>query len=151
MRPFKPFWGWIKNTSFSPTQGFSILFFAPKFSPPTYFPPSYLPPTSYLFTSFPTHSISRGRESSRTWVTQSFEEMLDIRLEEGAELNIEGMWRGESKRNVSSQMQKQKKKGKLPPFSTFYFFYGFFFLCFFFFFFCLRRRRCQEKVFETKG
>jgi len=30
--------------------------------------------------------------------------MLDIRLEEGAELNIEGMRRGESKRNVSSQM-----------------------------------------------
>jgi hypothetical protein len=31
---------------------------------------------------------------------------IDTRLEEGGELNVEGMWRGKSKRSPSSQMQK---------------------------------------------
>jgi len=48
---------------------------------------------------------------------------IDTRLEEGGELNVEGMWRGKSKRSASSQMQKQKKKGKLPPFFAFFFFF----------------------------
>ncbi len=54
MRPFKPFWGWTKNTSSCLAQGFCSPFSAPKFSPPTYspsptyFPPSYLPSPSYL-------------------------------------------------------------------------------------------------------
>jgi len=59
---------------------------------------------------------------------------VDTRLEEGGELNIEGMWRGESKRSASSQMQKRKRKGKFFPFSTFLFFSMVFFLCVFFFF-----------------
>jgi hypothetical protein len=50
---------------------------------------------------------------------------IDIRLEEGGELNVEGMWRGESKASASSQMQKV-----------------FFFFVFFFLFFYLRRRKC---------
>jgi hypothetical protein len=29
---------------------------------------------------------------------------VDTRLEEGGEFNVAGMWRGECKRNVSSQM-----------------------------------------------
>jgi hypothetical protein len=29
---------------------------------------------------------------------------IDIRLEEGGEFNVAGMWRGECKRSVSSQM-----------------------------------------------
>jgi hypothetical protein len=53
--------------------------------------------------------------------------MRNTRLEEGGELNVEGTWRGEGKRGASFQMQKQEKKGKLPPF------FAFFFLCFFFF------------------
>jgi hypothetical protein len=32
--------------------------------------------------------------------------MQDTRLEEGGELNVEETWRGEGKRNSSSQMQK---------------------------------------------
>jgi hypothetical protein len=99
-------------------------------------PPSYLPPTS--LTSFFTHSISRTRESSWTWIAQSFWEMWDTRLEEGEELNVEETWRGEGKKRASSQMQKQEKKGKFPPFSTFF---CSFFMCFFF---CLRRRRCHH-------
>jgi hypothetical protein len=56
---------------------------------------------------------------------------VDTRLEEGGELNVEGIWRGKSKRSVSSQMQK----GKKITFSTFLFLlYDFFSLWFFFFF-----------------
>ncbi len=144
MRPFKPFGGWIKNTSSSPAQGFFSPLLCPKVFPFYLLPccpPTYLPlPTS--FTSFPTHSISRAQESSRTWLAQSFEETWDTRLEEGGEFNIEGVWRGESNRSASSQMQKREKKGNLLPFSTF-FFLLFFFFVFSFLFFCFRRRRCQ--------
>jgi len=38
-------------------------------------------------------------------------------LEEGGELNVEGIWRGKSKRSASSQMQK----GEKITFSTFLF------------------------------
>jgi hypothetical protein len=113
-----------------------------KIVPSFLLPPSYLPlPTS--LTSFPIHSISRAWESSWAWVAQSFEETWDTRLEEGGVLNIEGMSRGESKRNVSSQIQKRKKKVKLLPFSTF------FFLLYEFFFLLLekkkmKRRRCLK-------
>jgi hypothetical protein len=31
---------------------------------------------------------------------------IDTRLEEGGKFNFEGMWRGESKKSTSSQMQK---------------------------------------------
>jgi len=47
-------------------------------------------------------------------------ETRNTRLEEGEKFNVEGRWRGEGKRNASSQMQKWEKKGKLPPFSTFF-------------------------------
>jgi len=68
---------------------------------------------------------------------------VDTRLEEGGELNVEGMWRGKNRRSASSQMQKREKKGKLPPFFTFFSFIWFFFsFVFFFLSFCLRRRRC---------
>jgi hypothetical protein len=56
---------------------------------------------------------------------------VDTRLEGGGELNVEGMWRGESKRSASFQMQKREKKGKLPPFFPFFFSSMVFFsLCF---------------------
>jgi hypothetical protein len=80
-------------------RDFSAPFSAPKFSPPTYFPP---PPTS--LTSFPAHSISRAQESSQAWIAESFNETWDTRLEGGGEFNVEGMWRGESKKSASSQM-----------------------------------------------
>ncbi len=131
MRPFKLFWGWTKNTSSSPAQGF----FSPLLCPKIF--PSYLPPPPTSLTSFPTHSISRAWESSWAWVTQSFNETWDTRLEKGGELNIEGMWRGEGKTSTSSQMQKREKKGKISPFFAFFFpLFVFFFL-----FFYLRRRR----------
>jgi hypothetical protein len=65
MRPFKPFWGWIKNTS-SLAQSFWFLqpllypkvfpsYLPPSYLPrPSYLPPTYLPPPTYL-TSFCTH------------------------------------------------------------------------------------------------
>jgi hypothetical protein len=69
MRPFKPFWGWTKNTSSSPAQGFFSPLLCPKIFPSYLLPPppTYLPPPTSL-TSFPTHSISKARESSRAWV-----------------------------------------------------------------------------------
>ncbi len=109
---------------------FSTPLFAPKFSPPT------------SFTSFLVHSIFRVRENSRAWVAQNFEETWDPRLEEGGELNIEGMWRGKNKRSASSQMKKRKQVSSLLSLH-FFFLYGFFFFVFFFLFFCLRRRKCQ--------
>jgi hypothetical protein len=105
-------------------KDFSALFSTPKFSPPT------------SLTLFLAHSIARAWDSSSTWLAQSFEEKRDTRLEEGGELNVEGMWKGEGKRSASSQTQKREKKGKLPPFFAFYFFSMFFFLLFY-----LRRRR----------
>ncbi len=117
MRPFKLFWGWTENTSSSPVQGL----FSPLLCPKNF--PSYLPPTS--LTSFLAHS--RALESSRAWITQSFKETWDTRLEEGGELNVEGKWRGEGKKSTSSQMQKQEKKDKLPPFFAFFFSLWFFF------------------------
>jgi hypothetical protein len=64
---------------------------------------------------------------------------VDTKLEEGGELNVEGMWRGESKRSTSSQMQKQKKKGKFVPFFAFSFLKKILVFFFSFCFFCLRR------------
>jgi len=49
MRLFQSFWGWTKNTSSSPTQGFFNTLLCPKFFP------SYLPRPSYL-----PHLISRS-------------------------------------------------------------------------------------------
>ncbi len=56
---------------------------------------------------------------------------VDTRLEEGGEFNVEGIWRGKSKRSASSQMQK----GEHITFSTFLFLlYDLFFFVVFFFF-----------------
>jgi hypothetical protein len=64
-------------------------------------PLSYPLPTS--LTSFPAHSIAKAWESSWAWVEQSFEETRDKRLEEIGKLNVEGMWKGQSKKSTSSQ------------------------------------------------
>jgi len=119
MRPFKLFWGWTKNTSSSPAQGF----FSPLFYPKIF--PSYLP--HLIYSSL--HLQSSGKPPSLS--STKLQGNVNTRLEEGGELNIQGMWRGESKRNTSSQMHKREKKGKLLPFSTFFSFLWFFFsLCF---------------------
>ncbi len=154
MRPFKPFWGWIKNTSSSPAQGFFSPLLYPKVFPSYLLPrcpPTYLPlPTS--FTSFPTHSISRAQESSWTWLAQSFEKTWYTRLEEGGEFNIEGVWRGESNRSASSQMHKREKKGNLLPFSAFFFSLWFFFLCVFLSFLLLKKKKMpRRKRLKQKG
>jgi len=126
-------------------RDFSAPFSAPKFSLPTYFPPSYLP---HLISSS-LHLQSSGEPLSLS--STKLQGDVNTRLEEGGELNIQRMWRGESKRNASSQMQKRKRKGKLLPFSTFFSFLWYFFLCVFLCVLCLKRRRCREKTFETKG
>ena len=139
MRLFKLFWGWTENTSSSPAH----WFFSPLLCSKIF--PSYLLPRSTSLTSFPAHSISKAWESSRAWVAQSFEETWNTRLEEGGKLNVEGMWKGESKRSASSQMQKWKKKGKFPPFSGF-----FFFSMVFFFFLLLQKKKMLGESVETK-
>jgi hypothetical protein len=109
-----------------PCPGIFHPLLCPIISPPTYLP--------HLI-SFHAHSISKPLESCRARVTHSFKETRDIRLEEGGELNIEGMWRREGKRSASSQMQKREEKGKLRPFSAFIFSLWFFFL-----FLCLKKK-----------
>ncbi len=133
MKPFKPFWGWTRNTSSSPTHGFFSPFFCPKIFP------------SYLLHLISRSFHSRAWESSQAWVAHSFEETWNTRLEEGGELNVEGMWRGESKRSTSSQMQKWEKKGKLLPFSTFFSSLWFFFLCVFLFFLLLKKKKMPRR------
>jgi hypothetical protein len=93
MRPFKLFWGWTKNTSSSPAQGF----FSPLPCPKIF--PTYLPPTP--LTSFPARSISRAGESSWAWVAQSFEEMQDARHKAW------GRWRAQHWRNMERRRQEE--------------------------------------------
>jgi len=136
MRPFKLFWGWIKNPSsssriFEPPslpQKFPFLpTFAPSYLPlplPTY-PPSYLP-----------HHISHSLhlKSLVELLSLSDTELCDTWLEEGGEFNVvgtwrvQGTWRWKGKKSASSQMRKWEKKGKLPPFFAFVFSLCFFFL-----------------------
>ncbi len=126
-----------KHILFPLPRDFSAPFSAPKFSPPTYLP---TPHTS--LTSFRAHSISKAQNNSRAWLAHSFEKTGDTRLEEAGELNVEGTWRGESKRSASSQIQMREKKGKLsPPFFAFFFFSIVFCFCFFFFFLLLEKKR----------
>ncbi len=144
MRPFKLFWGWTKNTSSSPAQGFFCPFLCPKIFP------SYIPPPSYL-----PHLISRSLhfQSSGELPSLSSTELrgdVDTRLEEGGELNAKGMWRGESKRSASSQMQKQKKKGKLPPFFAYFFFSTSFFFVLFFSY-VWKKKDAKRKRLKRKG
>ncbi len=99
-------------------------------------PPSYLTPPPTSLTSFPTHSISRALLSSWAWVAQSFEEMWDTRLEEGGELNVEGMWRGESKRSAHPKcISERRKVSSLPSLQFFSSLWFVFFFVFFFLFF----------------
>ncbi len=78
--------------------------------------------------------------------------MWDTRLKEGGELNVEEMWRGESKKSASSQMQKWEKKSKLPPSSAFYFSLWFFLsLCFFFFLLLEKKKMAKRKCLKQKG
>jgi len=87
-------------------------------------PPSYLP---HLI------SCSLHLQSLKEFMSLSsieFRGNVDTRLEEGGEFNVEGIWRGKSKRSASSQMQK----GKKITFSTFLFLlYDIFFFVVFFF------------------
>jgi len=74
-------------------RDFSAPFSAPKFSPPSYLP----------------HHISSSLyiQNSGELLSSSSLELLgdvDTRFEEGGKLNVERMWRGESKRSASSQM-----------------------------------------------
>jgi hypothetical protein len=66
---------------------------------------------------------------------------INIRLEEGGELNVEGIWRGESKRSASSKYRTKRKKVSSLPSFHFSFFYGFFFLCVFFSFLLVENKK----------
>jgi len=89
-----------ENTSSFPTQGFFSPLLCPKiFSsyllPP---PPSYLP--HLISRSLHLQSLGEFPSLSSTKLRRD----INTRLEEGGKLNVEGMWRGESKRSASSQM-----------------------------------------------
>ncbi len=133
-----------------------ILFPYPRiFQPPSLpqnFPllPTSPPPTSFI--SFPSHSISRAWESSWAWIVQSFEETWDTRLEKGGEFNVEGMWKGESKRSTYPKCRNERKNVSSLLFLYIYFFLLFFYLCVVLFFFYLRRKRCpRKKCLKRKG
>jgi len=97
MKPFKPFWGWTKNTSSSPAQGF--------FSPlhcfkifPSYLPPPFLPP-SY----FP-HLISHS------FHFQSLGELLSLsstKLQKDVRHNACRRWRAQRWRNMERRRQEE--------------------------------------------
>jgi hypothetical protein len=85
-----------------------ILFPCPGIFQPPYLPQNFpllpTPPPSYLL-----HLISHllHLQSSGELLSLSSIELrgyVDKRLEEGGELNIERIWRGESKKNSSSQL-----------------------------------------------
>ncbi len=100
MRLFKPFWGWTKNTSSSPAQGFFSPLLCPKIFP-SYLslPPPLLPtspPTS--LTSFPTHSISKARKSSWAW------EHKPLRR---CKHKVWGRWKAQRWRNVEWRKQEE--------------------------------------------
>ncbi len=133
-----------------------ILFPYPRiFQPPSLpqnFPllPTSPPPTSFI--SFPNHSISRAWESSWAWIAQSFEETWDTRLEKGGEFNVEGMWKGESKRSTYPKCRNERKNVSSLLFLYFFSFLLFFIFVFFFFFFYLKRKRCpRKKCLKLKG
>ncbi len=107
MKPFKPVWGWTKNTSYSPVQGFFSSFLCPKFFP------SYVPPSLHFLLLH----------------LQSSEELLNLnstKLWGDMRHKAWGRWRGKGKKSASSQMWKQKKRGKLPCYSAFFLLYVFF-------------------------
>jgi len=74
--------------------------------------------------------------------------MWNTRLEEGEKLDIERMWKGKSKRNVSSQ---RRKVSSLPPLHFFFFLWFFFSLCFSFSSSIWKEEDAKEKALETKG
>ncbi len=133
-------------------RDFSAPCSPPKFSSSAYFrppPPTSLPPS---LPSFPAHSIFKSSKELPSLSSIELRGDIHTRLEEGGEFNVEGMWRGQSKRNASSQMQKQEKKGKLPPFSAFFFFSMIFFsLCFSFFYFVWEEEDAKRKCLKWKG
>ncbi len=104
-------------------------------------PPPYLPPPSYLL-----HLISHSlhSESSRAWVAQNFKETWDTRLEKDGELNVEGMWRGESKK--SAYHKCKSKRRKISSLLSLHFS-----LCVFLLFYVWEEEDAKEKALETKG
>jgi len=104
-RPFKLFWDEPKTHPLALPKDFSAPSLPQNFPllptppPPTYFPPSYLPPPFYL-----THLISCSLhlQSLEELMSLEFRGDVDTRLEEGGELNVEGIWREKSKRSASS-------------------------------------------------
>jgi len=75
-------------------RDFSAPFSAPKFSPPTYLLPHLISCSLHL----------QSLEELMNLSSIEFRGDVDTRLEEGGELNVEGIWRGKNKRSASSQM-----------------------------------------------
>jgi len=138
MRQFKPFWGWTKNPSSSPAQGFFSPLLFPKILP-SYLPPPLLP-TSPLLPPSP-HFLFTPSQEFNTAPKLEPHELCDTRLEEGGELNIVGTWRVQHWKNKEKTRQEERfitnvevrEERKAPSFLCIIFF-----LCFCF---CLRRRR----------
>jgi len=72
-------------------RDFSAPFSAPKFSPPIYFPPSYLPPPSYILHLISCSLHLQSLEELMSLSSIEFRGDADTRLEEGGELNVEGI------------------------------------------------------------
>jgi hypothetical protein len=105
-------------------------------TPPPLLPTSALLPPSPHFISCSLHLQSLEELMSLSSI--EFQGDVDTRLEEGGELNVEGIWREKSKRTASSQMQK----GEKITLSTFLFLlYDLFVFVVFFFFFLIFDKR----------
>jgi len=109
MRQFKPFWGWTKNPSSSPAQGFFSPLLGPKFSPPTYLCPSCLPPpllpTPPPPTSLTSFPFTPSRELSIT---------PKLELHRASQHTTWGRWRAQRCRNMKSSTLKEHITN-LPP------------------------------------
>ncbi len=124
-----------KHILFS-AQGFFSPLLCPKIFVSYLLPrPSYLP--HLISRSFHLQSLGEFPSLSSTELRGD----VNTRLEKGGELNVEGMWRGENKKNASSQMQK------LPPFfACFSFSTIFFSLCFFSFLLFEKKKMPRENA-----
>ncbi len=128
MRLFKLFWGWTKNTSFSPTHGF----FSPLLYPKIF--PCYLP--HFISHSFHLQSLGElsNLSSIELWgdVRQGLRKVESSTLKEHGEEKARGVFHPKCR-------SERRKVSSFPSLHFFFFLMVLFSLCFFLFL-CLRRR-----------
>ncbi len=152
MRPFKPIWGWTKNTSSSPAQGFFIT------SLPQNFPLLPTPPHSYLpHPSYFLHLISHS------FHLQSSEELSSLSSKEPLRRCRHKVWR-RWKSLALKECGEEKVRGALHPkykserinealsllciFFSFLWFY--FFVCFFSFLLFEKKKMLRESAWNER-